>query len=201
MCIKTSAKDDDAPHTDTHWRHHNSETSVHIELIKWYCSQSSNDHWISSHTLSKRQCPIDKSLQQESFLKSNYMHLFALHIISKPFLFISVQDMCVCVLCVYALDKMNGCKGSMCVFWIIYQSKSRGGVASPCLRHRGTPLDRMSLLVLLSHKAHLCQMLNQTWRDSCWVSSHIYRSTFYHFCICSSAVLNNLPYSAGRIDI
>lgn len=104
-------------------------------------------------------------------------------IISIPFLFISVQDMCVCVLCVCALDKMNRCTGSMCVFWIIYQSKSRGGVASSCLRHRGTPLDRMSLLVLLSHKAHLCQMLNQTWRDSCWVSIHIYRSAFYHFCI------------------
>lgn len=126
-------------------------------------------------------------------------------IISIPFLFISVQDIhtqtIVCVLRVYVWHKMNGCTGSMYVFWIIYQSKSRGGVASPCLRHRGTPLDRMSLLVLLSRKAHLCQMLNQTWRDSCWVSIHIYRSTFYHFCICSSAVLNNLPYSAGWIDI
>lgn len=46
-----------------------------------------------------------------------------------------------------------------------------GGLSPPSLRHRGTPLDRMSLLVLLSHKAHLSPTaVNQQPTDSCWLS-------------------------------
>lgn len=49
--------------------------------------------------------------------------------------------------------------------------EGRGGLFSPSLRHRGTPLDRMSLLVLLSHKAHLSPTaVNQQPTDSCRLS-------------------------------
>lgn len=54
---------------------HYSETSNHIELIKWYRSRSSNDHWVSSHSLSKRVVlGRDQSMtaSDKSFLKSNY---------------------------------------------------------------------------------------------------------------------------------
>jgi len=116
------------------------------------------------------------------YLKSNYTYVCRAAASQFPFLFISVQDsvcvysVCVCVLTV----DVNEWAYSMCayvcvcVFWIIYQRERRGGLASPRLRHRGTPLDRMSLLVLLSPEGSPCQTLDHCWIDSCWVSSHIH---------------------------
>ena len=89
----------------------------------------------------------------------------ALKVSARSTKWMDVQEVYVCI-CVYVCVCMCMCK-------ITCQSKRRGGVACPCLRHRGTPLDRMSLLVLLSHKAYPCQTLNHCWEDSCWVSSHI----------------------------
>lgn len=95
------------------------------------------------------------------------------------FIYVSVWNECISV-CVHSQALHSGqnewasSRGvCVCVCKIICRTKRRGGFASPCLRHRGTPLGRMSLLVLLSHKTQPCQTLNQSWIDSCLVSSHI----------------------------
>lgn len=85
------------------------------------------------------------------------------------------------VFCVCTADKMSACTVEVCVFWITCRRKwGAGGGGRLSLRHRGTPLGRMSLLVLLSQAAQRWWTLNHSAADSCWVGSHVCFPSLLH---------------------
>lgn len=106
---------------------HYSETSNHIELIKWYHSQSSNGHCclgLLPHT-EKASCPrqraIDDSLWQEPFLKSNYTTVCRVPSSQFPYFSLVCRRACVCMctvsVCVCACACTSVCL--MCVHILV----------------------------------------------------------------------------------